>query len=864
MQAALGLQHAHECGLVHRDIKPGNLLVDRTGRVKLLDLGLARIFHETTDDLTTGRDAKTLLGTIDYLAPEQALNSHDVDIRADIYGLGATFYFTLTGQGLFEEGTVAQKLSWHLHRPPSPITNFRDDVPPGLLKVIDKMLAKDPDDRYQTPDDVVEALEPYTQTPIDPPSPEELPQISKAARSVGNPSSVRMPLPSSKSLVANPNRLTGSTSKARITDAPASNSRARPISNPAITEEYERIAPLSPRASGSHFHPEELPWFKQPRNIAIIAAGVLLILGLAVYGLSGSKKEATVPADPANRNTPGLASEGPISATINANGSSTPSSVDSQADVAITLSSDSNTPRPFPTLRDAIRVAKAGDKVTIRGTQITEAIELSDVDGAPRDLTIEGVNPQGKDKLVRWRAPKDLSLGRALIDVVGLEGFKLRGFVFDGQGKIADLVRLSGRGSGTTLESLQFDKSTRAGLVFRGYAGDATRPVTIQKVRFSTVSESEAGIVFETDPDRSTIPSESIKITNCRFVGPYQADIELAGPVVGLDIEQSRFFGATDAIRYRRTDSRSPIKVRIMNNTFVDLQRGLHFETTPPASSSELVVSNNVFSATPRLSTLDKVSVQPHQAFGKWIWTDEARKSASVPPGNRLFRKTFDLTTVPDKATLDIACDETFTVWLNGYQIFKNPSKHFTQRVYAFNVTDKLRKGKNALTVLGTNELDRLDTKYGTTAGLLAQITAIQGGKDVVLVKSDSTWKWSETAPETWTRTEFDDQSWASTKAWPEDGSMMPWKFVVWDSAVLGQLKAPLEPISVTASGNIRDYKSWDGYPTLDSERAVIAENTFSRNPVDDGTFLRYTTSSPLASAGPGESPVGAFVVEEK
>ena len=103
-QAAQGLQHAHECGLVHRDIKPGNLLVDRAGTVKLLDLGLARIFHETTDDLTTGRDARTLLGTVDYLAPEQALNSHDVDIRADIYGLGATFYFLLTGKARVVRG----------------------------------------------------------------------------------------------------------------------------------------------------------------------------------------------------------------------------------------------------------------------------------------------------------------------------------------------------------------------------------------------------------------------------------------------------------------------------------------------------------------------------------------------------------------------------------------------------------------------------------------------------------------------------------------------------------------------------------------------------------------------------------------
>ncbi len=96
-QAALGMQHAHEAaGLVHRDIKPGNILVDRNGIVKILDMGLARFFHDE-DDILTKKYDENVLGTADYLAPEQALDSHGVDIRADIYSLGATFYFMLDG-----------------------------------------------------------------------------------------------------------------------------------------------------------------------------------------------------------------------------------------------------------------------------------------------------------------------------------------------------------------------------------------------------------------------------------------------------------------------------------------------------------------------------------------------------------------------------------------------------------------------------------------------------------------------------------------------------------------------------------------------------------------------------------------------
>jgi serine/threonine protein kinase len=182
-QAALGIQHAHEtAGLVHRDIKPGNILVDRNGIVKILDMGLARFFHDQ-DDILTKKYDENVLGTADYLAPEQALDSHAVDIRADIYSLGATFYFILTGRPPFAEGTVAQKLIWHQTRQPKPVRSIRADVPEELAAVLDKAMAKDPGGRYQTPNEMAEALAPWTKTPIPPPPEEEMPQLSPAALS---------------------------------------------------------------------------------------------------------------------------------------------------------------------------------------------------------------------------------------------------------------------------------------------------------------------------------------------------------------------------------------------------------------------------------------------------------------------------------------------------------------------------------------------------------------------------------------------------------------------------------------------------------------------------------------------------------
>jgi serine/threonine protein kinase len=159
-QAALGLQHAHEHGLVHRDIKPANLVVNRAGVLKILDLGLARFCDSEDDGLTRDSD-EGVIGTADYLAPEQAMDSHDVDIRADLYSLGATFYFCLTGQAPFPGGTAAQKLLAHLHRQPQPVQSIRPQVPVSLAAVIDRLLAKKPEDRFMVPVEVAAAVEPF-------------------------------------------------------------------------------------------------------------------------------------------------------------------------------------------------------------------------------------------------------------------------------------------------------------------------------------------------------------------------------------------------------------------------------------------------------------------------------------------------------------------------------------------------------------------------------------------------------------------------------------------------------------------------------------------------------------------------------
>lgn len=155
-QVARGLSHAHEMGLVHRDIKPANCLVDKNHTVKLLDMGLARLIDDEAS--LTLENNENVLGTADYLAPEQALNSHKADKRADIYSLGCTLYFLLTGHPPFPEGSISERLLKHQVETAPSILKERPDAPPTLVHICEKMMAKRPEDRYQTAADVTQRL----------------------------------------------------------------------------------------------------------------------------------------------------------------------------------------------------------------------------------------------------------------------------------------------------------------------------------------------------------------------------------------------------------------------------------------------------------------------------------------------------------------------------------------------------------------------------------------------------------------------------------------------------------------------------------------------------------------------------------
>jgi eukaryotic-like serine/threonine-protein kinase len=245
-QAAEGLAHAHRAGLVHRDMKPANLLVDHNALVKVLDLGLASVTNDIDGAITNEFDEK-VLGTVDYLAPEQALNSHQVDGRADIYSLGCTLYFALSGRPPFGDGSLAQRIMAHQVREPADIRGARPEVPEALVRICRRMMAKSPGERYQSMEDVAAALAEWLRVPAAPPKGDTGNQELKLApldddkrpRAPANP--IQKPRPADKNQSASPRPQPGAKQPSGIrSKTPTPQPQRRQSPNPS------RGAPRSP------------------------------------------------------------------------------------------------------------------------------------------------------------------------------------------------------------------------------------------------------------------------------------------------------------------------------------------------------------------------------------------------------------------------------------------------------------------------------------------------------------------------------------------------------------------------------------------------------------------------------------------
>jgi serine/threonine protein kinase len=636
-QAAEGLNHAHQtAGLVHRDIKPGNILVDRQGVVKVLDMGLARFFHDEEEVLTKKYD-ENVLGTADYLAPEQALDSHAVDIRADIYSLGATFYFCLTGNTPFNEGTVAQKLIWHQTRQPKPIRSLRPEVSEALAAVIDKMMAKEPAQRYQSPAEFLDALAPFTREPIPPPPEKEMPRLSPAA--MGNPNvsdsipngpktpPPAAPLSGTKKWEAAPSKPTTpppQASSARPKEFPPAPARrpdaatlitrssaeiGAPAAPPKTTRVQPALASQAPLAETSpvnsanplsweilapdtadvtahldtapHTPPKprvvadkktrQRPIRRKPRVLAGIAGGVI-ILGLVIWWIIPSKKNI-----PPNASSPASRS------------------------AATWYVTKGNRASSFKTVQEAFNKAQEGDRIIVVDEQWEEALIL-DYKRTPRGLTLEGGDARVP---VHWHCPA--AVRDRLIAVNNVQGLRIKGFLFDGQGRVGDLIAVQGNCAGFALENSILQGFTRNGIAFSNCTGGAKDPVLLHRVRIAVPAQGESAVIFRVNPQLTPLYNQYHRITDCRFEGPAKnGAVHLAAPVLDLELQRNRFYNSGDGIIYVKAAPRNPVQLTLEHNTFSQESVALRFHGLPLADKdSWVVIRNNLFAKTGVLAEVD-------------------------------------------------------------------------------------------------------------------------------------------------------------------------------------------------------------------------------------------------------------------
>jgi serine/threonine protein kinase len=597
--AAVGLKYAFEMGILHRDIKPANILVDRAGVVKILDMGLARFFHDEDDNLTKKYD-ENVLGTADYLAPEQAVDSHAVDIRADIYSLGGTFYFMLTGQPPFADGTVAQKLLWHQTRDPKPVRALRPDVPEQVAAVLTKMMAKDPADRYATPADLMAALAPLVQTPIPPPPERELPQFSPAALGVGN--GPRMGSAGAAYAASElPTRVgpatatPGTLPAAADVAAPVVPTPKTPETNPAgiwemlasethvnAQSDTGSVVRGSSRLSSRRKLSSSTSEKKYGARLLVLAAVVgLLAVGGTAYAIYSLFFSVTSPPAPSPRSGPTVARTWYVAKNLDA-----PPGEHS-----------------MPTLLAAVQKAVPGDTIRILDDQIDDPpIRLDANRFRLWNLTIEAGNTAGR---VRW-VPSKSSKAAAVLEVIAVEGLRLRGIAIEAERHFDVGVSLAGNVPGLVIEDVTVRNPRQVGFRLMGVAGEPNRPAMLTRVRVSGEAAFDAGLVFAegTRGDARTA-TRHVRLTDSRVIGPAQTAVQLIGTATDLEVKQTRIYNVENGIVFSEPSENQPLKVRITSNTFHTIHdAGIRTnDPIPETLPHEVVIKRNYFAQTAILAT---------------------------------------------------------------------------------------------------------------------------------------------------------------------------------------------------------------------------------------------------------------------
>lgn len=609
-QAAIGLHHAHQAGWVHRDVKPGNILLDRNGCIKILDLGLARLLRDEGDHLTKIYDDKRVLGTADYIAPEQVEASSTVDLRADIYSLGATLYYLLTGGPPFADGSTAMKLVWHQMGQPRHITTFRSDVPAELLAIVDRMMAKRPEARFSSALEVVEALSFLTNTPISPPTAEEMPAPFRygpaSSRSTGSkpmlqlsPQSASQHSSASASSILkgtppSSTRMSASQS-ASATPSPSSGDtapvvwRGRVVGGGKSTPPAAEAKPTRPVEGGDNGRKRWTDVLRKWVKPSHDAADEDVVPAMPSAAVSVPSLEEVFLSS--GRRTLVVAQERNLARLGKAN--------------------------LFPTLATALERVEPGDVVRIvsGGTPLhfgaSMCPEPTVLDGkqVPPGVTIEGVD-LGGEPLVEWPRPLNPATGQPLLVLSNLQRLSLRGFRFNGFDRWDTLLKLSGYCPGITLENLHFHGFRGVALVLDEAAGEREERLLLRRLRF-TYTPAQANAVAISCKASSEAAVQEATLSECRFEGPCPTALRCEGSLDHFELRNNRFHRIQTVCHYLAAEPRHRLRVTMQGNTFCQVGTVLQLDALPMLDGrnreNRVVLKNNLFMATRALARLEEM-----------------------------------------------------------------------------------------------------------------------------------------------------------------------------------------------------------------------------------------------------------------
>lgn len=812
LQVAHGLQAAYEVGLVHRDIKPANLLLGKTGNVKILDLGIVRMEGES---VTEEIDAKPILGTADYLSPEQAVDSSNVDIRADLYSLGSTLYFLLSGHAPYPDGSPALKLARKQIADPPWIGRLRPDVPETLAAIVHKLMARNPADRYPTPALAAEALKPWAKPEAG--FPTDLLD--------GKPTGVTLAAPPAVGERTGPTRSNGWTVPAPIQPPPVN--PIGPGSGGSISTWAPVVPPGGPgsaptplalhavgsgRLNGSgpslggnsdvstlelalpagYAEPRYAPVPEpatdfdedgEPETRAVAADGygalwlatgivALALVAVAVAGffVLGSRPtaDATPTAQtPATRPAPSLGLVPPRNTIV----------VTKEA---------SRHPNVCATVAEAIQKANPGQRIEIWEETWTESV--TGTSALMTNLTIAGRFPE---KPVVWKPlataaavtikiPQQFP-GAQPITVTGPppalsltdgNNLTLENIVFEGGDAVPVLASIGGSGLGAN--NVTFQGFTHLGLTVptgSAAAGNGVQPIAINRCRFLTNSPNNglrAGMRIY-----SAVP---VRVANCRFEGQLTVGIGVHARTPKLEVLGNRFhqigqgvFFGTEALAgvaspADREQSAPGIECTVARNVFADGSLGLMFANAPSVPADRFHLGPNLFASESVLSSISGVNYFNHTARNSLAWVWSGNPDADDAKPTRYFRAKFEVPPLqagrPVRVALDIGCSGSYSVWLNGKPIAEGRKPGLV--VEAVDLAPALQPGQaNVLAVQVTHGPELEGDNYTLKPGWVGRVRAAWDPTPLVPTQAAKGWKVADSVPDpNWTSPDFDDAKW--------------------------------------------------------------------------------------------------------